>query len=97
MNLFPRTSYTRMPSMPKTAMPKAPRLSLGMGKLSLPKVSGVKMTQPKSPSSPSFKSFDSSKFMGPTSGQKSSASMLKSVQPKKMAIVKGVVGKLKLK
>jgi hypothetical protein len=91
MNLFPRTPYARMPSMPKTAMPKAPKISMGMPKLSTGNSNMPGITQPKTPSSPSMPSFNSSKFKGLTSG------MFKSANSPKMAVVKNTVAKLKLK
>lgn len=91
MNLFPRTPYARMPAMAKTALPKMPKLSMGMPKLSsgTSKMPGI--TQPKTPSSHSLPSFNSGKFRGLTSG------VIKAANSPKMAVVKNTVSKLKLK
>ena len=96
MNLFPRSPYVRMPSIPKAAVPKLPRLSMSMGNVSAPKVGAMpKLTMPKSPVAGSIKS-TAGNFTGPTASQKASASLFKSAQPKKMAIVKGAIAKLKI-
>ncbi len=73
-------------------MPKLPKISAGMPKISAPKMSMPKISMPKTPVAPSLKSVNTGNLTGgPTAGQKASASLFKSVQAPKMAVVKGAV------
>jgi len=97
MNLFPKTPYVRMPSIPKPTGPTIPKLSMGMGRSTAPKMGAMpKMTMPKSPTGmPSLK--QPKALSGPTASQRASTALFKSAQPKKMAVIKGAIAKLKTK
>lgn len=80
----------------KTSFRK-PKISMSLGKSSASKIKIPKNLKPNIPSSQSLKSFDSSKFMGKTPIQKNVSSMFNSIKPKKIAVVKAKIAKLKLK